>query len=214
MQIFDQLEPFQMASFFELHFDLVKEGNLPKKESYVDPYLLPDTSELISEVSFSEVAMCYNEKGLCIKVLVHKPFENTNYTQFAYGDCIELFFDTRDIKSARIIHKFCHHFVFFPKPEQEVSALEVTQFRGEDSHTLCDHKLLHVETTFHKTSYEMDIFIENTALFGFDPQRFQRLGFCYRINRKNGDSQNFNVSSKSYSFEKHPNLWASFNLAT
>ncbi len=212
MLSFDQLEPFQVASLFQITFDLKKKEGLPKKKCYQEPFLLPCTKELVSEESFAEVAMCYSEKGIYINVLVDKPFEDTSYPQVTYGDTFEVFFDTRDIKSARIIHKFCHHFVFFPKPQAEVSAIEITQFRGDDAHPLCDTNLLQVESTFNKSSYEMSLFIDREALYGFDPSKFKRLGFTYRVNRKKGDSQHFNVSSRSYPFEKHPNLWSTLIL--
>jgi hypothetical protein len=53
-----------------------------------------------------------------------------------------------------------------------MQSCEMTKFRGEDSHPLCDPKLLQVETVFTKKSYEMKIFIESEALYGFDPLSF------------------------------------------
>lgn len=212
MLLFDQLEPFQGVNFFQCYFDLHKKDHLPVKKKYNKPYLLPDTSELLCEKNFADLSICYNEKGVYVDILVHKPFEDIQYTYPSSSDCLELFFDTRDLKTANVIHKFCHHFIFFPKPQGEVSAIEITKIRGHEQRPLCENHLLHVESLFHQDSYEMLIFIEAQGLYGFDPSRCDRLGFTYKVNRKKGPPQHFNVSSKDYSFEKHPQLWATLNL--
>ncbi len=212
MHPIEQAEPFVMAQFFQVYFDMAKAKTLPAKKKYQKPFLLPDTSDLLLEDRFADVSSCYNGNGIGVSILVNKPFEDVSFPQVTYGDSLELFIDTRDLKSARILHKFCHHFVFFPKDVAGVQAMELTKFRGDDTHELCQSSDLHVSTTFHKKSYEMDVWIDQKALFGFDPSRFDRLGFSYRINQKKGESQHFNVSSKDATFEKHPNLWGTFNL--
>lgn len=207
----EEIYPFSPASFLHVAVDLQQHKGFVKTP-YKKPFLLPNTEMFLEEESFVDVSMSYDIDGIYVCILAHKSFEDVVFPAVQEGDSVELFFDTRDLKSAGSIHKFCHHFVFFPKEIGEMKACEMTKFRGDDAHPICDHKLLQVETTFAKNSYEMKIFIDRDALHGFDPTVFNRLGFTYRINRKGGDSQHFNISSKDYALEKYPSLWASLKL--
>lgn len=207
----EEIHPFSPFSFLHIAVDVHQHKGVVKTP-YKKPFLLPNTELFLEEESFAEVSMWYASEGFHLSILVQKPFEDVAFPNIQDGDSVELFFDTRDLKSAGSIHKFCHYFIFFPKAIGEMQSCEMTKFRGEDSHPLCDPKLLQVETVFAKKSYEMKIFIESEALYGFDPLSFNRLGFTYRINRKGGYPQDFNVFSRDYSIEKYPSIWASLRL--
>ncbi len=182
--------------------------------SYKKPYLLPDTSLLLEEEKFADLAMSYSQSGLHIRLKVNQAFQDVAFPDVHKGDSLELFFDTRDRKSAGTIHKFCHHFVFLPKEIGGIQACEMTKFRLEDAHPLCDFKLLQIEASFKSKEYELQIFIDKEALYGFDPEQFNRLGFTYRVNRKGAPSQHFNLGSQEYLIEKYPSVWASLKLKT
>lgn len=207
----EDIYPFPPASFLHFSTEIEKSKGLPKVP-YKKPFLLPSTEIFLEEESFAQVSMCYDAAGFYIAVFIDKPFEDIAFPNVEEGDSVELFFDTRDLKEAGSIHKFCHHFIFLPKEIGGMVACEMSKFRAEDAHPLCDQKLLEVETTFGKKSYEMRIFIDREALHGFDEVNFHKVGFTYRINRKGGASQHFNSSSKEYSIEKYPSLWASLKL--
>lgn len=210
-QLLEEIEPILPASFFTYSFDLAKRKHLPK-DPFHEPYLLPDYSDLLEEEKFADVAMCYDESGLEIRVLVDKPFEDVSFPRVQSGDSVEIFIDTRDYKKASTVTKFCHHFVFLPKEVGELVACEITKFRGDDTRELADSNLLSCETAFHKNSYEMQIIIDAEALFGFDPAEFKKMGFSYRINRKRKDAQHFTVSSHQFHIERFPAMWASVLL--
>lgn len=207
----EDIYPFSPASF--LHFSVdVAHAQGVMKTPYKKPFLLPSTELFLGEESFADVAMWYEMEGIHLSIMVHKSFEDVAFPNVEEGDSVELFFDTRDLKEIGSIHKFCHHFIFLPKEVGGIIACEITKLRADDAHPLCDPKTLHVQTAFSKKSYEMRIFISQEALYGFDPNSFNRIGFAYRINRKGGKSQHFTVSSLDYSIEKYPSLWASLKL--
>lgn len=208
MKELDDLEPFHMAHFFHLEYKIKRMDSLPEKKRYSSPYLLPDFTDFLEEESFADIAMTASEEGLFIGCMVHQAFEDVAFPQVTMGDSLEIFIDTRDLKSSKIIHKFCHHFVFFPKSVADCQGLEKTQFRGDDAHELAESSLLEVDTVFHQKCYEMSIMIPAAALYGYDLSRMNKLGFTYRLNRKKGPSMHFNVSSLDYQIEKHPSLWA------
>lgn len=208
-EILEKIPALCPIDFFNLSCDLhYFERSFKKKHQ------LPDTSQLLAEDAFASFSSAWNEKGLKVEVEVDQPFENCFFPNFREGDSLELFIDTRDLKTAGYTTRFCHHFLFLPKPVEEIRAQEMTHFRLEDSHPLCNPDLLECEAEFQNKKYKMDIFIPSDCLFGFDPQSFDRIGFTYRLNRKGNRPQHFSVSSHYYTIEKHPALWGSFKLLT
>lgn len=204
----DHLSPILPIDFFSAQIELhcAEKGGLKKKHA------LPDFSHLLSEESFATVSMGWEKKGLLFSIEVRHPFMDAFYPEFHRGDSVELFIDTRDLKTAGFLTRFCHHFVILPKPVEGITAQEITAFRTDDRHELCDSSLLGVKGDFQKRSYSLDIFIPAECLHGFDPSSFDRLGFTYRINRVGGDPQHFALSSDYFAIEKEPSLWSSMWL--
>lgn len=204
------------VSFFALACDCRR---LPKKDRFpaFSTHALPSTSTLCHEYPFAQVAIGWNEEGLGFNILVNQPFTQSFFPDIERGDSIELMIDTRDIKTSGFNTRFCHHFYFLPKEVDGQLHGEITHFRTDDNHPLCDPQLLQSETEskvrlFRSNSYEMKIFIPASCLHGYDPHQFDRLGMTYRINRCGGKPQHFSVSSKDYQIDQQPALWASLKL--
>ena len=206
----DYISPLQPIDFFNLSLDVhrVDDLNKPLKKKH----LLPDLSDLLPEDLFAKVFMGWHEKGLQFEVMVEKPFVESFFPEFKKGDSIELFIDTRDLKSAGFLTRFCHHFVILPRETESVLAKELTHFRTDDRHELCDPKLIKVDAEFKARKYSVKIFIPAECLHGYDLTTFKRLGFTYRINRAGGDPQHFAVSSEYLAIEKQPSLWSSIEV--
>lgn len=208
---FDHIPSCPPASFFQMSFDIEQlkgSSEVPFKK----PYLLPHLDDLLDEDPFAQVAIAYHSKGLYISIKVDKPFEEAHYPKIELGDAVEIFIDTRNLKSVGSLHKFCHHFVAFAKPIDNHSFFEVTRLRMEDSHPLCDPSLLHCDVEFRKKDYTMHLFIEADALFGYDPVECKKLGFSYIIHGKNYRPQHLQFSSEQYLIHKYPASWACLNL--
>ncbi len=194
--------------FFALSCDC---HHLPKKEHVpsLTTYMIPSTHQLTHEASFAQLAMGWHEEGLALQVQVNQSPIRSSYPEVEGGDSVELFFDTRDLKSAGFNTRFCHHFFFLPFAVNGVTQGEMTHFRTEDSHPLCNPQALHCQTQIRKNGYHMKIFIPNECLYGYDPKQFDRIGFTYRINRVGGESQHFAVVSQDYPIDQQPSLWGS-----
>lgn len=191
----------------------IKTPPLPHpKEKTGKGYLLPDTSVLCCEEHFAEVSLGWNKEGLCALICVDQPLSRTIYPEIQQGDSVELFIDTRDIKTSGYNTRFCHHFYFLPEAFEGHQAGEITRFRTEESHSHCDPTLLKVKTLATKSGYSMQIFIPTECLHGYDPEQFNRIGFTYRINRPNGQSQHYTALTNEYRIEEQPSLWSSLKL--
>lgn len=173
---------------------------------------LPTTSHLCHEQAFAKVAMGWHETGLGFYIQVDQPCIRTSFPTIEKGDSIELLIDTRDLKSAGFNTRFCHHFYFLPQAVEGHQYGEITRFRTEDSHPLCDAQLLQCEVKDGLDSYKLKIFIPSQCLYGYDPKQFDRLGFTYRINRASGKPQHFSVVSQEYQIDQQPSLWGSIRL--
>lgn len=191
---------------------------------YIDPsngsqeikrkeYRLPSMEKITQEFHFAHLNMGWNSSGLYFYCETTIPFQDAFYPDFTRGDSLELFIDTRDVKTSGFTTKFCHHFFFLPKGIEGHSAEEVTRFRTEDAHEFCDPRELIVKTELNKHGYQLNIFIPAHCLHGYDPDQFQRLGFTYRINRMGANPQHFSVLSNEFKIEQQPSLWASLSLS-
>ncbi|HSW86880.1 MAG TPA: sugar-binding protein [Rhabdochlamydiaceae bacterium] len=206
-----RVEPLLPIDFFNLSADAVYSKSIPVSKISKSFYL-PDTSDLLSEEKFADAAMAWNREGVLIRVNVNVPFEECFFPNYDKGDSVELFFDTRDLKTAGFATRFCHHFVFLPQEVQGIKCKEVTHFRSEDSHLLCNPDELECTTHFERSGYQMRISIPSHCLHGYDPSSFDRLGFTYQINRSGGAPQHFAISSHYYNVEQNPSRWCSLKL--
>ncbi|MES2273297.1 MAG: hypothetical protein V4487_03815 [Chlamydiota bacterium] len=209
MSLFDDVPALSPIQFFGLSASCfsIKDKWRPHKD-----YLLPETSELLSEEHFADVFAGWNREKLAFYVSVSRPFQKIGESDFRKGDSVELFIDTRDLKTKGVVSRFCHHFVFFPVETQNFYGREITRFRNEDTHRLCHPEDLQVTPDLDDESYRLTIEIPSHCLHGYDPVSFPRIGFTYRINRFEGPPQHFAVSSEEYVIEQHPATWGTLKL--
>jgi hypothetical protein len=184
---FDELSPILPIDCFAYSISLP----YSEKNGYKS---LPNLSPLSVEKGFAEVLGYWNAKGLFFLVEVDQPFQEARLPRYQDGDAFELMIDTRDLKTAGFLTRFCHHFVFLPQPVEGVQAQEVTHFRTEDRHELCGPTDLKIETNLGRRSYSLKIFVPSQCLHGYDPKTFKRLGLTYVVHRFGGESQHFSLS--------------------
>jgi hypothetical protein len=211
----DNIAPLNPINFFQIgcqcHYIKAK-GNFGLNADNFTKYLLPSTTSLTGEESFAKIAMAWNEDGLEFFLLVDQPIKNCSYPQIDRGDSFEVCIDTRNIKTSGYNTRFCHHFFCLPEAVEGKQAGEITKFRTEDTHELCDATELKVKSRSKRDSYELQFFIPTHCLFGYDPAQIDRLGMTYRVNRANGKPQQFSVMSEEYQFEQQPSLWSNLRL--
>lgn len=213
MSTYEEENSFSLnpLSFFTLSWDCRR---LKNKETFpsLTNDLLPSLHPLSSEYQFAKVAMGWHEEGIGLQVKVNQRFIKSVFPEVQKGDSVEIFIDTRDLKSAGFNTRFCHHFVFLPQAVESHLAAEVTHFRTEDSHSLCEPHLLKCQTKLEADGYNMKIFIPSECLHGYDRLQFDRIGFTYRINRASGEAQHFSVLSSEFPIDQQPSLWSSMRL--
>ncbi len=208
----DQISPILPIDFFSITMELHRVEKSGVKAPLKSKHQLPDLSKLLFENRFADLSIGWHPKGLVFHVEIRKRFDSCSFPEFRKGDSVELFIDTRDLKSAGFPTRFCHHFVILPQVVDEISVREVTAFRTDDRHELCDPNAIQVTREFRARGYFLKIFIPSECLHGYDSASFDRLGFAYRINRSGGDPQHLAISSDYLSIESQPSLWSSMQM--
>jgi hypothetical protein len=200
MTIFEEIPALSPIQFFAVSWDC---PYLKGEWKAASDRRIPSTAELLGEETFADLYMGWNEQKIAIEARVKER---------SAEDSLELFFDTRDLKTKAHASKFCHHFIFTPDAVDGFFGREITRFRGEDVHRLADPKELTVATDSDDSSYILRIEIPAVCLHGYDPLQFLRLGFTYRVNRSSKPAQHFAVSSIEFAIEQQPSLWATVQL--
>lgn len=209
----DNFVSLNPVNFFQLSVNCphrARNAKVPLEKSPAN--LLSDTSSLCNEESFAKIWLGWSREGIEAFAAINEPYRQSVYPDVTAGDCVELFIDTRDVKTSGFNTRFCHHFFFLPEAVDGHIAGEITRFRSEDMHELCDPVDLKVTSQMKAGSYTMHIFIPNQCLCGYDPDQFDRMGFTYRINRGGGEPQHFSAVTDEYQIEQQPSLWSSVKL--
>ncbi len=209
--MFEELAPLSPLFFFQVAYK-AKYLPLSKKTFFSNNYLLPRTSEFSSEEEFAKVFFAWHEEGIHIHAEIAEEMENASFSNYRSGDALEVFIDTRDLKSRKALSPFCHHFVIFGEKVNGFFGHEITRFRAEGGHPLCHPRDISVEADIKPKKSRLTIYLPHYSLYGFDPLSFQRLGFSYRVNRTQKSPQSFSVNSEEFNLSEHPNLWASLRM--
>lgn len=200
------MDPLLPADFFLYQVEIKKAHDFKKLTQ------LPDLSELLAEESLAEVSLGWNEGGILGLVEVKQPLQASFFPGYAKGDALEIFIDTRDLKKGGFASQFCHQFVLLGQEVEGIVVQEVTRFRGEDSHPLCDPGLVEVKSVLSKKGYSLSFYLPKEVLHGYDPEQCPRLGFAYRIFRHKGKPSHFPFSFKNFEPLMHTAQWASLIL--
>lgn len=212
----DQLFTVMPVDFFQFGFDIHRIDPKPidslGKRLFQEKYRLPDLTSLCGEQSFAEVYMGWSPEGVAIHLLSQEPFKRVNYPDVTRGNSLEVFIDTRDVKTSGFNTRYCHHYYCLPNHDDGHQAGELTHFRTEDAHEWCNSEDLQFKASLHSSSYSLTLFIPAHCLVGYDPENFDRMGFAYRVNRAVGAPQHFCAVSGEFAIEQQPSLWSTLRL--
>lgn len=207
---FPDLQPL---SFFQLSFKCheISQKEIEKKIKQAK-YKIPSSNFITQEEGFADLYMGWSLEGLAFFADVKVDEVEAFFPEVIRGDSIELFIDTRDVKTSGFNTRFCHHFFFLPEAYEGHSLGEITKFRTEDAHELCNPNDLKLSSRVNKNGYQLQIFIPAECLQGYDPKEKDRFGFSYRVNRKGGPPQHFSALTQEFQIEQQPSLWSSARM--
>jgi hypothetical protein len=196
--------PFHPLDFFQ-----VKLKAACFEGKFLKGHVLPS----LDDATIAKVSMGWSAQGLHFLIESRYPMNEVLFPDFTRGDVVELLIDCRDNKQSYHLSRFCHHFVCFNAPiEHEgkpVYGVEVTRFRGEDTHPICSPEKIEVES---HSSKKFSIFLPRDILVGYEPEQFPRIGFSYCVRTHTELQQTFGASNEDFAVEQQPSLWTSVDL--
>lgn len=194
--------PFHPLDFFQWRVKI-----LEYKDRFIKGHQLP----LFDLEPFSQCACGYSLNAFHLRFQIARTMKEACFPDYQRGDRIEIFIDTRSVKTARYLTRYCHHFVCFFEPIEldgkAVQAVEVTRFRGEEQHPLCDPSQIEVSTTCKKGITEMVVLFPKEILVGFEPLQFRKMGFSFKVTTAAGETQVWGAASEDFPIEQQPQLW-------
>jgi len=175
---------------------------------------LPRLCELENREAFGDVYAMWDKEGLYIGVFVGAKTRVTgNRRNPLAGDVLILWIDTRDVHNIHRASRFCHEFIAIPRggPKDASTAWQYGIRRAREQAPICPESQLKTARKITKTSYGLTLAIPASALNGYDPAEFPRLGFTYVIVDHEHRDQIWS-SPPSMPFDTDPSLWGTLEL--
>ncbi|MCA8986832.1 MAG: hypothetical protein KDA78_04290 [Planctomycetaceae bacterium] len=182
-----------------------------------ESFRLPDLFiRSLEEPAGQSVLACWSEQGLGIQFQLEAPApaDSAGLKKASVLDRIQLFIDTRDLKSNHRLTRFCAVFEIVP-PNRFLGKQNAKISLNESSH---HHQQLETGTieipfasSLNKQGYLLSIFIPREVLTGFSPAEVPSLGFYYLWN----DCQLGMISfgpRPEFPVASDPSLWPSLKL--
>jgi hypothetical protein len=166
---------------------------------------------------FADVRLAWNELGLAVQVEVRgkeKPPQG-DAARPRGSDGVTLWLDTRGARGSHRASRYCHQFHFLASgagPDHDVPAFVQTKINRalEDApHVAPAEVALLVQPI--RGGYRLEAFLPATALNGYDPEQYPRLGFFYAVRDDERGEQLLSLTPE-FPFWEDPSLWSVLEL--
>ncbi|MDA0747957.1 MAG: hypothetical protein O2954_15660 [bacterium] len=204
-------------AFFEFACACLYRENAPKIDGKLsdwdERYLLTDLGVLDGREPFANVYAGWNDGGVYLAVDVLRAVEmETDVKRPLRGDGLQVWVDTRDVRTAHRASRYCHHFYFLPaKGSRKPVGGQVRIRRARSQGKPCDPSHLEVACSTTRSGYRMEMKLPAEVLTGFDPEENTRLGFTYLLrDRKLG--RQYWTADEPLPVSYDPSLWGTLEL--
>jgi hypothetical protein len=154
-----------------------------KLDDWSERNFLPQVS-LEGRPPFATVSMAWSAEGLWFACSVPRTkAPQVIPKRLASGDCLELYIDTRDIRSAHRAGRYCHKFVVAPvggagRGRNPIFEHQEIQ-RALATPPLVQPDEIDLASEVRKDGYTMEMFFPASTLTGYDVEINRRLGLAY-----------------------------------
>ncbi len=184
---------------------------------------LPDLGMLDAAPPFATLRPGWNDAGIGFRLEV----SGKRMPVFADGsdptesDGVQLWIDTRNTQSIHRASRFCHHFVFWPIPENwtknakgagaAAGAQQLVIALAKEDAPMNRAGLLRAVSRGTRGGYELDIWIPSECLQGYEQESNPLLGFYYCVRDAELGEQVLSVG-REFPFDHDPSLWSTLEL--
>jgi len=180
-------------------------------------FALPDVGQLAQGSATGHLRVGWHELGLAFQLEVkgRTSRPRCDYGTLLSSDGLQLWIDTRNTQNIHRASKFCHHFGFLPCGASRDRAAPVGKqipiARAREEATLCDSRLLLMNSEIRDDGYSFRIWIPAECLNGYSTESSPHLGFYYLIRDHELGDQYLSVGAE-FPFDQDPSLWWTLDL--
>jgi len=172
---------------------------------------LPNLGELDEIEPFAEVRAAYNEAGFGLSFHI-----NGKSRPVVPGrgspDGIDIWIDTRNTQNIHRASRFCHWFHVQPVGVGKRPSFEQRDIpRARDEASIAPTDSVQINADIRKDGYDLEVWISQEALHGFDVAASPKLGFYYRIMDAELGEQFLGVDLE-FPVTYDPSMWATLEL--
>ena len=194
----------------------------PRGVALDESYLLPDLASLdvgtpSAEQAFADVRLGWSGDGLTLNVRVNGKQQPVwcRDSRLEESDGIQLWIDTRATHNIHRASRFCHRFVFMPsgsgRGDKEPVADQLLINRARENARPVRPRELQVLSKVTPTGYQLAAHMPASALGGFDPAQYPRLGLHYVVLDRELGLQTF-ANGAEFPADEDPSCWASAEM--
>ncbi|MFH0983811.1 MAG: sugar-binding protein [Planctomycetota bacterium] len=178
-----------------------------------EEFLLPPLGRLEGLEPFAPVYVCWNETGLFVATEVRNKSQPLRCEPERYwkSDALRLCTDTRNTRTSRRASRYCQQFYLMPtgggsKGDQPAAASVKIKLAREDAPSVAPG-VVHVVAQVARDGYRLEAHIPAKALWGFDPDEHNRIGFYYILEDHDHGQQYLTVGD-DLQWYVDPSTWA------
>jgi hypothetical protein len=188
---------------------------------------LPDLGGLDAAAPFATLRVGWNEAGLGFRLEVggKKMPVFVDPGEPSESDGVQLWIDTRNTQSIHRATRFCHHFAFWPIPDNwpkrsgksagdgfaPAGAQQLAIALAKDDAPMSRAGMLQAVSRATRGGYELEIWIPAECLQGYDRESNPLLGFYYAVKDAELGEQ-FLTVGREFPFDHDPSLWSTLEL--
>ena len=178
----------------------------------------PTTPRSAENVDLFDFRIAWSPRGLVVSTVVsgRRRVARRAPTESDATDSLRLCLDTRDVKEARRAGRFCHKFLFYPfvgksDDAERPSAIWAPINRAKESPSPVDVGEFRLASERRVDGFAFSAAIPASALTGFDPTDFRRLGLHF--SQRDEERGAFDLQlGEPFPIEDDPSLWTSLEL--
>jgi len=178
---------------------------------------LPDCAGLEGRVSWAEVRVAWNARGLGIAVRADgvADLQLSADRPEGFAD-VQFWVDTRDARDINRATRFCHRFAASLRLGGPGRKLDVDVVQRPIARAVADAPTVQPGTIasragLARAGWSLEVFLPAQALNGFDPETNRRLGFAYQVADHVRDDQFLGVG-RDFPIGENPSLWTTLDL--
>ncbi|MEX0791870.1 MAG: hypothetical protein WD045_01950 [Pirellulaceae bacterium] len=189
-----------------------------KPLDYSDDYRLQSFSQLDSKRQFADIRCGWNERGISFSFNISgkRLAVWCRESRVEESDGVQLWIDTRATHNVHRATRFCHRFSFLPTGGghslREACGDQLLINRSRENAAPVRPGDLRVRSNIRADGYLMECCIPATALTGYDPSEYDKLGFFYAVMDREMGWQTFSVNNQ-FPFDEDPSVWGTLELA-